>query len=340
MTFARLALPLALAYLVIATSTSCRTPPPQPFTLVVLPDTQCYCDTRLRQSARKWGRDLREYFYAQTKWIHEAKDRLNIRFVLHAGDITQTDDREEWGIARKAMATLDGHVPYCLCLGNHDMGYRKTEGSPTSYDTAVDRRTRFEEFFPRALFASQSSFGGTHDDTLDNSYWYFEEGELEFLIVSLEFKPRDEVLDWANRVVREHPERRTIVLTHSYLGADNKRRSSDGYRVAGNSGEAMWQKFVSRHENIFLVLCGHVLGEGRLTSKGVHGNEVHQLLADYQGMNDGGESWLRYMTFLPEENRIEVHTYNPFHDKKMTEESSRFSLPYEMLKSSVEGPAD
>ena len=38
----------------------------QPFTIAVLPDTQFYCDTRLKLSA-KWGNgDLRRYFYAQT----------------------------------------------------------------------------------------------------------------------------------------------------------------------------------------------------------------------------------------------------------------------------------
>ena len=337
---ARRAVPLNSAFaralvglVLFLSSVGCRDPRPEPFTLVVLPDTQCYCDTRLRQSAQKWGRDLREYFYAQTNWIRSAKEKLNIRFVVHEGDITQTDDPEEWAIARNAMATLDGHVPYCLCLGNHDMGYRKTEESPSSYDTAIDRSTRFEDFFPRSSFANQRSFGGSYDETLDNSYWFFEEGELEFMVVSLEFKPRDEVLGWANRIVREHPGRRTIVLTHSYLNANNERITSDGYRVTGNPGEAMWQKFVSLHANIFLVLCGHVLGEGRLTSEGIHGNPVHQLLADYQGWNDGGESWLRYMTFIPEENQIQVYTYNPVHDSEQLEPSSRFSLPYSMLKS-------
>jgi hypothetical protein len=36
------------------------------FTLAVLPDTQFYCDTRLKLS-KKWGNgDLRRYFFEQT----------------------------------------------------------------------------------------------------------------------------------------------------------------------------------------------------------------------------------------------------------------------------------
>ena len=82
-----------------------------PFTLVVLPDTQCYCDTRHAQSAKKWGGDLRRYFFSQTRWIRDNARKLNIAFVLHEGDITQTDYDDEWKIAAKAMALLDGKSP-------------------------------------------------------------------------------------------------------------------------------------------------------------------------------------------------------------------------------------
>jgi hypothetical protein len=99
----------------------------KPFTLAVLPDTQFYCDTRLKLSA-KWGNgDLRRYFFAQTKWVRDNQERLNIAFLVHEGDIVQADAPEEWAIAKKAMSILDGKVPYCMCLGNHDLGYQKTD---------------------------------------------------------------------------------------------------------------------------------------------------------------------------------------------------------------------
>lgn len=46
-----------------------------------------------------------------------------------------------------------------------------------------------------------------------------------------------------------------------------------------NDGEEMWEKFVKKHENIFMVLSGQIMGKGvgRLTSRGDHGNDVHQL---------------------------------------------------------------
>ena len=51
----------------------------EPFTIAVLPDTQFYCDTRLKLSA-KWGNgDLRRYFFEQTEWVRDNQERLNFR---------------------------------------------------------------------------------------------------------------------------------------------------------------------------------------------------------------------------------------------------------------------
>jgi predicted MPP superfamily phosphohydrolase len=300
------------------------------FTLAVLPDTQFYCDTRLKLS-KKWGNgDLRRYFFEQTRWVRDNQKRLNIAFLVHEGDIVQADAHEEWAIAKEAMSILDGHVPYCLCLGNHDMGFQKSNNKYGG-DIAVNRTTHFNKYFPREKFAKRKEFGGTFDpERHDNSWYQFESAGMKFLIVSLECKPRNEVLEWANKVVAGHPEHRVIVLTHAYMKSNKQRIKHLRYKIKGNHGEEMWQKLVSKHKNIFMVLCGHSSGEAVLTSKGDHGNEVHQVLSDYQHLNNGGESWLRYMVFEPSENKIKVYTYNPALDKFRNQPSSRFDLEYQM----------
>jgi len=301
----------------------------EPFTIAVLPDTQFYCDCRLKLSA-KWGNgDLRRYFFEQTEWVRDNQKRLNIAFLVHEGDIVQTDAPEEWDIARKAMSVLDGKVPYCMCLGNHDMGFEKADNKYGG-NIGVNRTTHFNTYFPRDKFAKRHEFGGTFDpDRHDNSWYHFEAAGMKFLIVALEYHPRDEVLAWANRIVAEHPDHRAIVLTHSYLKG-NKTRTTNKLKLKGNNGEQMWQKFVRKHKNMFMVLCGHHAGEAVLTSAGDHGNQVHQILSDYQHLNNGGESWLRYMVFKPEANKISIHTYNPALNKFKKGPSSRFDLDYPM----------
>ena len=306
----------------------------EPFTIAVLPDTQFYCDTRLKLSA-KWGNgDLRRYFFKQTEWVRDNQERLNIAFLVHEGDIVQADAPEEWAIAKKAMSVLDGKVPYCMCLGNHDMGFEKADNKYGG-NIGVNRTTHFNTYFPREKFAKRREFGGTCDpDRHDNSWYHFEAAGMRFLIVALECKPRDEVLAWANQVVSEHPDHRVIVLTHAYMDA-RKSRNTGGMKAKGNTGEQTWQKFVKKHKNIFMVLCGHHTGEALRTDAGDHGNQVHQILSDYQHLNNGGESWLRYMVFKPETNKISIHTYNPALDKFMDRPSSRFDLDYPMMPSAT-----
>jgi hypothetical protein len=309
----------------------------EPFTIAVLPDTQFYCDTRLKLSS-KWGNgDLRRYFFEQTRWVRDNRERLNIAFLVHEGDIVQTDAPEEWAIAKEAMSILDGKVPYCMCLGNHDMGFKKAD-NVYGGNIGVNRATQFNNYFPREVFAKRREFGGTFDpDRHDNSWYHFGAAGLKFLVVALEYNPRDEVLDWANRIVAEHPDHRVIVLTHSYLKA-NKTRATKELKLKGNNGEQMWQKFVRKHRNIFMVLCGHFTGEAVLTSAGDHGNRVHQILSNYQGLNNGGESWLRYMVFQPEVNKIGTYTYNPALDKFKSSPASRFDLDYPMALPPVAVP--
>jgi hypothetical protein len=87
-----------------------------------------------------------------------------------------------------------------------------------------------------------------------------------------------------------------------------------------------------------MVLCAHYGGEAVLTSAGDHGNPVHQILSDYQGCHNGGESWLRYMVFQPEANQIGIYTYNPALDKFWDRPSSRFDLDYPMAQSPLTVP--
>jgi hypothetical protein len=314
----------------------------QPFTIVVLPDTQYYCAIREPSAERRWGRDCREYFPAQTRWIVASRDRLNTVFVVHEGDVTELDYDPEWELAAEAMGELDGVVPYALCVGNHDLGCVPRAFAPRGrWKTAANRHSHFAQYFPRGKYTGEPWFGGSMDNTLVNAYYTFAAAGMPFLIISLEFKPRDEALEWADRVVTAHPDHRVIVLTHAYLNNERRgqkrlERGMDGYDVEGNNGEQMWDRFVSQHANIFMVLCGHVGGagrdeaEGRLDSTGRHGNTVYQLLSDYQFWDKGGEGWLRYLTFHPADDRIEVYTYNPVTDRFLDEKISRFTLPYPM----------
>ncbi len=311
------------------------------FTLIVLPDTQGYADVRHKETQKHWPEigDQRSCFFKQTEWIKENKQTRNIAMAIHVGDITQTDHDEEWKIADTAFKTIDQQVPYLLCSGNHDMGY-----SPRDRKTSHSRASRFSSYFTPSRFTKNpfydSHFGSNRNlhfreaGRIENYYLFLKAGGMKFLILSLEFKPRDETLAWANQVVEQYSDHRTIIVTHAFLmGKEGERTGVDGYPVKGNSGESIWKKFVSLHENIFLVLSGHAM-EGLLTSQGKHGNIVHQVQADYWYWDvpeiKAGSGFLRILTFRPDENSIDIQTYSPVTDTFLTRPKSAFSLDYQM----------
>ncbi len=226
-------------------------------------------------------------------WIIENKDEKKIAHVFGLGDITEdwnTAGKEnEWIRAQKYIYKLNGVVPYSLVRGNHD---------ESKY---------FNKYFATKEYMDQ--FGGyfmTEGD-IRNSYKLVTIGTTDYLFLTIDFGASDEILAWANEVVLNHPDRRVIVTTHAYHGYDGGHLNFDNVPSSGNihagsdvdtsvgdnpgrgynNGQQIWEKFISLHPNIFLVMSGHTPLEDVfvLKSEGVHGNIVNQMLIDPQWMD-------------------------------------------------------
>jgi hypothetical protein len=305
-----------------------RPAPPEPavfvpgsWTLVIFPDTQDYAARRP------------DVLHAQTQWIANNAERLDIRHVLHVGDVTENNRREEWQVVREAFDRIEGVVPYAITTGNHDHGKNGSAGNRTTF---------FSDYFPAASFREWPSFGGTFEAGAENSYHLFEAGGYEWIVLLLEWGPRDPVLDWANDVLREHADRRAIVVTHAYMlhddtrqaqgGRGNPKHNPHGYGTARgeggtNDGEQIWQKLVSRHGTVDFVFCGHMTGDGaaRLTSQDDTGHPVHQILANYQHYKSAA-GMLRLVEFRPDGKTVQVKTYSPYLDEYLTDWENQFVL--------------
>lgn len=302
--------------------------PPQVLTpeselLAVLPDTQVYSES------------VPALFDAQTLWIRRNAERFGIRYVIHLGDIVNSNTALEWERAALSMSLLDGVVSYALVPGNHDYG-------PSG--NAATRDTLLNDYFPFAQVTSQPGFGGAYvEGALDNSYHLLEVGGRSLIVIALEWGPRDEVIAWANEVMAEHPDREGILVTHAYLNHNNRRYDHTDtvypqrfnpheYATPGgvNDGEELWQKLV-RHHRFIMVLNGHVLedGEGYLASVTDLGNTCHQMLSNYQMRENGGEAYMRLLEFMPDGTTVRVHTYSPLYDTFLQEPGQNFSFTLE-----------
>ncbi len=300
------------------------------FTIVAIPDTQYYCQ-----------QGPPEYFYKQTEWIKQNKQNLNIKMVAHLGDIVNIPhSKPQWNVAHNAFKIIDDHVPYILNLGNHDIG---------TIDQGADNRTTLlNDYFPSTRFTKnpvyENCFGPDKSahfhkpNRSDNYYLNFSAAGLDFMVISLEFKPRDETLKWANEVLTQNPDKRCIIVTHAFLTPLGDYSNMDRYDIEGNNSDEVWDKFVKKHKNIFMLLCGHELGQSIKIGKGDNDNTVFGLLADYQGYKNSGDGYLRIMKFIPLQNKIQIKTYSPVHDKYIETHDQNFTLEYNMTTNTPASP--
>jgi hypothetical protein len=292
----------------------------QSWSLVALPDSQAVMAS------------YPEILYAQTAWIAAQSRSLNIEYVVHEGDITNDSTEEQWNVADHAFRLLDHKVPYALTVGNHDY---PGSGAVTSRDTS-----EFDAHFPPGRIQEQPGLVDTFEPgTVKNAAYAFQAGGQPWLILALEFGPRDAVLAWAEGALDARPGARVILVTHAYLFIDGTRldhvaginQYSNPHDLAQvqldgtNDGEEMWQKLIAHRPEIRFVLCGHMHARARLTSQRQAGPPVHQLLSDFQAESLGGSGYLRILSFMPT-GQVMVRTYSPFLDQFLTDDDNQFVL--------------
>lgn len=306
------------------------------FSIIVLPDTQNYVEPHQKN-----------HFAPQTEWIKANVKALNIKYVLHLGDVTEHNTTNEWNVGKSAMGTLDGVVPYAIVLGNHDYGTgdgRVSDRSSLFNNSSADTPAYFG---PGTPYATQPTIGGFYPGEpgkTENSWHVFEAQGEKFLILALEFGPREFIIEWAGSVVSNHSDHHVILITHAYMYNDDSRydwsAGEQAYsphqtyygstRLPGGTsdGEELWKKLVKNHGNFIMTINGHVLGDGTglLTSAGDHGNAVHQMLVNYQMNKEGGEGYLRIYTFKADKETVEVKAYSPVLDEYNTDSDQQFTL--------------
>ena len=304
---------------------------PGSVTLVALPDTQIYSES------------YPQHFTAQTQWIQSHLFDRNIAGVLHEGDITNRNTPEQWQNAKNSMDLLFGLVPCIIAPGNHDYG---------SGGSSNTRTTLMNDYFEYSRWRFNPGFQGTFEpNKMENNYSFMQIGNVKFIGIALEWSPRDAVLLWADGLLKAHPDRIGIIVTHAYMYFDETRYdwatrgtsqswNPHAYGTASdpggcNDGEEIWQ-VIRGNPNLGFALSGHVLGDGagRCSAPGDAGNTVHQMLANYQMRTEGGQGYLRLIELLPDGVTIQVKTYSPILDAYMTDPQHQFTLELNVQLSS------
>ncbi len=309
---------------------------PGGWTMVVLPDTQYYFDQTRRIPPSP------EVLATTFDWILDKQVERNIQLAVHVGDIVDNDTDAEWQVARTTFARLDAQLPYILATGNHDY-----------HQNASLRETKLNDYFLADGMPALQRPGGLmlremyEPGRLENAvYEFLAPDGRPWLFLSLEWGARDEVVEWADALLKERKYRghTAVLVNHAYLYHDNTRLdwAKKGKTQNGNplsydtaksgdnhDGEMLWQNLVRRRSQFQMVLCGHVTGTkeehlflgqrsevGYRLSVGDSGHRVHEMLFNAQRQGEAGDGWIRLLEFSPDQRTVVVKTYSPYRDAR------------------------
>lgn len=301
----------------------------EPFSIVALPDTQHYAINNGPGPAGTKSGQLAT-FEQQTQWIADNRDAYDISFVTHVGDVVErAGDQFQYVGADAAMDKLDGtQIPYSVTAGNHDFPDQKTHLDSINY----------ERYFGQQRYFSQQYdwYGGASPSNAAH-YQKFEAGGTEFLHLTLEWGAAGTSLPWAQRVIEQNPGVPTIVTTHAYLREDADGDPSNGVTPGyqPGTGDLINSYLVEPNDQVFMVLNGHYhetdlpiqeRGEAHRVVQNEFGNDVIEILSDYQDRENGGNGWFRLMEFDDSADKIRVRTLNATGLPEETDANSRFDL--------------
>lgn len=243
------------------------------------------------------------HFLGIYEWLAKNANDINLKFVFGLGDITDKSNKHELALAKASMQILDKTVPYSIIRGDHDV------------------TSKFKATFPHSEYSNKIS--GSYDASMLNTYQKLNIGNTQYLMLNLDFGPNDDVLEWASNVIEANPNHNVIVSTHAYLGSDGYPLESTDNEApttlgGSNDGDDIWEKLISKHENIVLVLSGHIASDDIIvsTATGDNGNTVTQMLINPELLDIalGGNGMAAILYFSEDGKTVNVEYYSTSRD--------------------------
>lgn len=258
------------------------------FSFVWMSDTQYYSES------------YPEIYSNNTQWVVDNQEAMNIRYIIHTGDIVDDANQAyQWEAANNAMETIEkAKIPYGVLAGNHDVDHQTGDYSYYWQHYGEDR------------FKDTETYGGSYQNNRGH-YDLISAGGIDFIIVYMGWNIGDEEIDWVEQVVKDHPDRKAILAFHEYLLVSNNRAPI---------ADEIYERVVVPYPNVIATLSGHYHDAETLVDEiddngdGIADRKVYQMLADYQGAEKGGLGYMRLLQFDLDNDQIHVKTYSPYLD--------------------------
>jgi hypothetical protein len=260
------------------------------FSMAWITDTQYYTET------------YHDHFPAQNKWIVDNRDKLNIRYTMHTGDIIDEWDMDyQWKQADSAMKIFDdANMPYGVLGGNHDV-----EAGLEEYDN-------YWKYFGEDRFKDKDYYGGSYKNNLGHYDLLTENGQ-DLIILYMSWDIYTDEINWMNDVLEQYKDRKAIICLHRYSNVKITDNSILDY-----AGQVLQEQVVAKNENVIAVLNGHYHGASiqidNFTNSDGTERLVYQICTDYQSDSEGGSQYIKFLYFDLKNDKIYMNSYSPYRD--------------------------
>lgn len=280
--------------------------------IVIVPDIQNY--THLEERFK--------YLNAIADYCQRNKDEIDA--ILQVGDLTNNNQIWQYENAyTHFFCKFEASDQLVFCLGNHDYGNNGKSDIRMSN-------------LPSYMMA-------IYDNKMEGTQWenyvrYITMGGKKYGVIVLEFCTRNEVLEWANNVIKNDPSTPYIIVTHVFLDQNgemfdisnlnvvNKGSSHKKYQMGGdykNDSREIFEKIIYHNPNVKLVVCGHCLTPSYINVKSennIEGEAVYMIEVNYQHYTEGGLGYIGILNI--EDDSYRIRSYSAYENKFGTRDIS------------------
>ena len=216
-------------------------------------------------------------------WMAANWEARDVMAAVHTGDVIQNwlrgnqePDRAklEYERASEIMKILeDKNLPYGILPGNHDNVWGASNDM-------------FNQYFPAERYEKNAWFGGHGPDGMASNYFTQERDGAKFLFLQMGYDSSDAEIDWAEQVIKDHPNYNVVFSTHEYLQPERDERSNPQNGRWTAQGDKMFERLIEPNPNVVLTLSGHLHGVRQRVLDREDGTKVIETVADYQSYED------------------------------------------------------
>ena len=262
-------------------------------TIAFTGDTQNYTSPNMYIDGKPNG-----IYKTLTTWVRNEYFAGHVAHFHHAGDMansvvtTEEQLETEWQIVDEAhKITDDVGIPFSVSPGDHDTKIKSWNIRPF-----------FEKTFPVSRYQNMIWYGG-HYSSNYNFYSLVTIAGRDFIF--LVTRKDDYPYDWGQSILNRYKHRIAVIGRHIYLVEPGD---------YGVFGQRIYSQFVRPHENVRLVLGGHI-GKRIHQTSDVKGRPVVEIIVDHTDYNrtengKGAEGYIRLISFR--DGKMINTTYSPW----------------------------